>query len=389
MFLWAVIAIWAVRDGLQDIVDMDELSRAIEVLSPELEDLYILMLSRIKVACRRDAAHFLNLILCNIAGYYSKQVNLFMLYFSNQQRTLGDSPFVYKKITTSDLAEACHILRIRLLSHTGGFICLTSSRDDHDTHREREDSDTIMYKRVDFVHKSAQDFLGDNAEAKSFLALDLSSASQNHLAVARGRFSYLVYLANNEHRPKSSVETAYYTFRGALLQIARAESFVGAPQSALMQSLQYEKFIPNLPRRIIAYWEAFMVTANYSSPIDIVAMAASVGMLLYPCKQLGLSIHSEIYSPSLPDLEHYSRIKSTGETLSWRTPKDSQDRDIDILTRLRSASYRQALTELLQWKADDLYRSQAENQSKKVPCAEFYMLACCDVDRVELAAVLF
>lgn len=47
VFLWAVIAVRKLRDGLQDIVDMDELAQEIENLPSQLEDLFMLILNRI------------------------------------------------------------------------------------------------------------------------------------------------------------------------------------------------------------------------------------------------------------------------------------------------------------------------------------------------------
>ena len=63
VFLWAVIATREVRDGLQGKADLDEIAQAIEILPPELEDLFMLVLKRIKLAFRRDAAKFLQIVL--------------------------------------------------------------------------------------------------------------------------------------------------------------------------------------------------------------------------------------------------------------------------------------------------------------------------------------
>ena len=63
VFLWAVVAIKNVRDGLQGLVDLDELEKAINTLPPELDDLFMLMLKRIKSAYQRDAARFMQITL--------------------------------------------------------------------------------------------------------------------------------------------------------------------------------------------------------------------------------------------------------------------------------------------------------------------------------------
>ena len=63
VFLWAVIAIRDVRDGLRDIVDLDELEQTVDNLPSQLESLFMLMLNRIKPAYQRDAARFLQIAL--------------------------------------------------------------------------------------------------------------------------------------------------------------------------------------------------------------------------------------------------------------------------------------------------------------------------------------
>jgi len=63
VFLWTVIVVKDVRDGLQDIVDLDELAQTVESLPPELESLFMVMLNRIKPAYQRDAARFLQFVL--------------------------------------------------------------------------------------------------------------------------------------------------------------------------------------------------------------------------------------------------------------------------------------------------------------------------------------
>lgn len=50
VFLWAVIAVRDVRDGLQGIADLVELAQIVDSLPPELESLFMLMLNRIKPA---------------------------------------------------------------------------------------------------------------------------------------------------------------------------------------------------------------------------------------------------------------------------------------------------------------------------------------------------
>lgn len=388
VILWAVIAIREVRDGLQDIVNMNELAQAIEILPAELEDLYMLMLNRIKPACQRDAAHFLRLVIHD--ELEGAVLGLSRLHFMTLQRTFEDSPFYSEEITTAKLIEACHILRTRLLSHTGGFLELTPSQ-----RKELKEAEKILFTRVNFHHKSARDFLVNNDKAKAFLALDRSSASQICLTIARGTLTQLAHFSREDagvigfrHPGELGI-----LFRIALRQVSMAERLGGAAQSKLMQSLDYESFVRRYPdeRRIIRNTreEAFLITGLALGPIDIVGMAASVDMFLYPCEKLGLPIDWRSYSPALPDLKNYSRNRITTRTnLIWSGLNDSQYPGIDVASRLRSSNYRQALHECLQREAVDPFDLPAGASPESIPLAESYLLSCCSPRNSDLVRTL-
>lgn len=61
VFLWAIIAVRDVLDGLRGIANLNELAQTIESLPSQLESLFVLMLDRISPAFKRDAAYFLGL----------------------------------------------------------------------------------------------------------------------------------------------------------------------------------------------------------------------------------------------------------------------------------------------------------------------------------------
>ncbi|KAL8871949.1 MAG: hypothetical protein Q9198_007304 [Flavoplaca austrocitrina] len=177
VFLWVVVAIKDVREGLQEAASMNELSRMIKSLPSELEELYIRILSRIKPVYKRDAVRYLQLVLhSDVQGYlrYDRfDMNLCTLYFSHLQIAMGDTPFVHKEISTSELLAACATLKTRLLSHTAGLLELKlgSPRSDvYRRHCKKQIFDQLLFSEVNFFNKTVQDFLFGNAEFKSSLA---------------------------------------------------------------------------------------------------------------------------------------------------------------------------------------------------------------------------
>ena len=129
MFLWAVIAIRCVRDGLQDIFDLDELERVIKDLPEGVESLYVQILNRIKPAYRKDAARFLQIVLYNPFGL----LDFFRLYLIDVQRVTQDLPLICDRVEDDDLVQACYALKTRVHSHTLGLVDLTPTDgpDDH------------------------------------------------------------------------------------------------------------------------------------------------------------------------------------------------------------------------------------------------------------------
>ncbi|KAI4097520.1 MAG: hypothetical protein LQ344_000253 [Seirophora lacunosa] len=91
VFLWAVIAIRDVCEGLQGMVDLDELAHAIDDLPAQLESLFMLMLRRIKPAYQRDAARFLQIALHAGASSKVKAERILGAAQSHLMRSLVDN----------------------------------------------------------------------------------------------------------------------------------------------------------------------------------------------------------------------------------------------------------------------------------------------------------
>ena len=381
VFLWAVIAIREVREGLQGMVDLDELAQAIYVLPPELEDLFTLVLKRIKLAFRRDAAKFLQIVLSEDErlGF-----DLCRLHFISSQQELRDAPFVYEDIAMSELTEACRTLETRLLSHTAGLLELTPRVECAQTYCKRKDWDPISFTRVDFIHQTVRDFLVDNNEAKSFLSDYGLSEAQLHTCVARGTLAHL-----GQHSQGDAVihedwpHPMLHPFQNVLVDVSWAERLSGSAQSRFMQSLDYASLVRGYtvtknPKLCDwtheAYWKNGAGTL-----VDIVGMAAAVGMTIYVCEQLGLSVSSAGYSPSLPDLDKYSTSRARPRCLSWVRADESTDITPRADTLFCPPVNRQALSKCLRWEEDTHANSCPDNQTENISLVESYILCCCDI----------
>ena len=402
VFLWAIIAIRGVSDGIRWHADLREVTRTIGSLPSELESLFMHMLGRIQPWFKRDAAYFLGVALYQDSDLYEDSIDLCRLHFSHSQLVPKDSPFSCQGIATNELVVKCRTLERHLLSHTGGLLELTRRNmniyipfsSQWRIYHKMEDLDPILFNQINFLHRTARDFLLENDEAKSFLAHNGSSEAQVRLSIARGTLAQLAHFSQGDAKvvDRQWPHPMFFPYLGVLNQISKAEKLLGAAQVQLIRSLDYTSLsrgyhISNDLRVFIGKTTAFMVeeTATF---VDIVGMAAAVGMTIYVCGQLDLTIESRCGSFSFPDLNQYSRNKTTAATVWWRSSNQLRAIVTGSATRSPSSNYRQALGECLQWKADTQSSSPTDYPSKRNMLVESYMLSCCTPTGLDLARIL-
>ncbi len=394
VFLWAVIATREVRDGLEGMVNLEELAQAIEVLPPELEDLFMLVLKRIKLAFRRDAAKFLQIVLLVDDDYNDDVLDICKLYLISSQQELQDAPFVYENVAMSELTEACRTLETRLLSHTAGLLELTPRIESGQEYCKRKDWDPISFTRVDFIHRSVRDFLMDNNEGKSFLSDYGLSEWQVHICVARGTLAHVTQHAEGDAVMFDEFDWSHpmlYPFERVLRHIALAERLSGSAQSKFVQSLDYASlargYTLTRSSTTVPDYEAYMKDAA-GTLVDIVGMAAAVGMTIYVCEELGLPVSSASYCPRLPNLEEYSASRAIPGTLSWKMldqlPNETPCRD----TLFGRSIYRHALGRCLQWEEGTPVNLSPDDQTENHSLVESHILCCCEPVCIDLVRIL-
>ena len=393
VFLWAIIVTKNVHNGLRGRANISELEKTLETLPSQLGDLFMVMLQRIEPVFKPDAAYFLQIAMYQNTSNVDDHVDLCRLHFSYSQRELKDRPARYEDIATSELVTACRTLKTRLLSHTAGLLELRPSYYPLSIYGERKDHDPILSLSMNFLHRTARDFLLENDGAKSFLARNGSSEAQVRLSIARGTFAQLAHLSQGNAKivDNGGFNPVYGPFRTILEQISVAERLLGKAQTNLMQSLNYKSLArgyQTFRNSLGRLCEAFLIDEQHANSIDQVGMAANVGMTRYVCEQLDIPFESRSCSSSFPDLNDYSRSKRTVATLTWSEFSESPNQNIDIAVLLRSSKYRQALGQCLQCKSDDQWSSQMEGPSQNNVLAESYMLCCCGLTCPDLVRIL-
>lgn len=389
VFLWAVVAIRDVREGLQDMADLDELESMIEDLPPGIENLYMQILHRIKPAYRREALRFLHIVLY----HWGRSLDLHMLYFIDLHRVPEDQPLVCNRVDMDVLVEACNALKTRLLSHTLGLLDLvpvkmvdeTDFESDNQTHPEnvadetcsKSDYDLILFTKVCVHHRTVKEFLLHNIEAKSFVAAAGLEEEHVRLCIARGIFAYVIHLAQDIGRTFDSDPyiSYYHTLKSALEQVTIVENLVGAAQTKFMHSLHDYSLVPKSLVRAekvldFSFRIPYMIRGTYETSIDLIPLAANSGMLRYVCETLDFPVvKSQRYPPvSLLDFRHVNIANPVVAGSSWITTTKYD---------LSPSDYRQRLNEHLKWKTYVQNSDRTEANAERNMLLETYLLAGC------------
>lgn len=388
VFLWAVIAIRDVRDGLQDMADLNELELMIEGLPAGVENLYTQILHRLKPVYRREAMRFLQIILyeSELHEPWKNYLDLYRLYFINLQRVSEDLPLVCSGVGMSALVGACHALKIRLLSHTLGLLDLRPIKEvvdlwdmvpDFKKITFESEDDLIPFTKVRFHHRTVKEFLLHNIEAKTSLATAGLKEEHLRICIARGTFAHLEHLAQVRGRtfelnPRLSFVAA---LRSALTQVVIVERLVGAAQTKFMRSLHNYSF---MWKSLVEAVEGssfdtlnpipYRICGSYGPSVDLIALAAGSGMWRYVCEVLGFpTLELRRYPPSLLDFRHlFSTENVIVAGLSWVTSTQCD---------LHPSGYRRRLNECLEWKTytqeADLIKAEVDSNM----LTETYLLA--------------
>jgi len=326
----------------------------------------MLMLNRIKPAYRRDAARYLQIALhssdraSDWCWSLSPTLTLCSLHLIRSQRDFEDASFMYEKVASSEIVLGCETLRTQLSSHTAGLLELTPGAQGHSEFDLRPNNRPLLNMDVNFLHRTVRDFLCCNDKARSFLAGNGFTMPQVHLAIARGRLAQLAQFSD-EDKPDNDhtfPPPPYYVFGVALQHVSLAERLVGAAQSVMMRSLKYESFVRRYSAvddtNIKSYRimiKAFMIDEGGTS-IDEVGMATAVGMTLYVCERLGISIASQGDAPDFPGFNEYCTNINNQANLKWTQPSQSGESYEGVEYDLRASSYRQILGRCLRRDSD-------------------------------------
>ena len=371
VFLWVVVAVRNLREGLQNLVDLDELERDIERLPAGIENLYIQILSRIKPMYRRDAARFLQIVLYDLTFL---PLDVRRMYFIDQEQVKGDVPLVFKKTQAQMLAEACGRMKTRVLSHTLGLLDVIPCQVD-DNYSRIFDQESRPMNEIKIYHRTVVEFLVHNDRAKEFLK-EAGLVEHICLYIARGTLTNMLYCL---HANRKITPNSFFVYFDHLcmimMEISHAERLIGTAQFHLMESFPPLSFVLEVIEDEIARQIpklAFVSGGASVIIIDVVGMAAYFRMQHFICKVLGLPAAQLQSNPTqLSECRHsYQKNEPLVLGLEW----------VSAPNYGKSFScYRQELRKCLRWHTHTQAAHPLFRQRDPETLAETYLLVCCSL----------
>ena len=379
VFLWVVIAVRSLREGLQGCVDPLELRKEIDRLPAGVESLYARILSRVKPMYRQGAARFLQILIYEMDSVYGMtNLDILRLHLIYQQTDRGDVPLErFTPLDDQKVDERCAQTMTQVSSHTLGLLDVI--------HR---DFRPLHLAQVRMFHKTTKDFLVRNDKAKAFLEA-AGSEEYVRLSIARGTFAYV--MRRMERNQRLTLDAIKYYVDFALDQISCVENLTKSPQIELMESIHEFPFrcSADLDIKVMDLEIPNIIPSPAGPLFDIVATAASHGMVLLISEICGLSGFA---SPTRLSECPISYRGDGGATLKLKWSADMVDSDsyqgqsLDEVLKWWCAPiigppsfcYRQQLGKALQWCIDTQSIQQApQKHISEALLLKSYFLACC------------
>lgn len=191
MFLWVAIVVRNVREGLENGDTIEELHQWISALPEELEDLYNVMISRMKKEYRKEAVWLFKIQLVEPDGVSEVCIDLLTLFCIERQRKAGSRLLAFEPLEVSSLVNGCNDLKARLLSRTAGLVQLNENKSDILASATQQDPEFVKASgcagtTIDFIHRTAYDYLNKSKPGQSFMNSETIPDDELYFYIAKG-----------------------------------------------------------------------------------------------------------------------------------------------------------------------------------------------------------
>ena len=287
VFLWAVLAVRNLSQGIYDLADLSDLERQIDELPLGINNLYKQILQRIKPVYRRNAMRYLQLVLFALEtdDYI---LSLHEMYFIANETVKEDAPLTVYKNSIDEFIKACRGFKTRILSHTMGLLDLKPFSQGYIPQFGPS-------YHVKFFHQTVVEFLSSDEAGNLTMTNENVTENSLRLSYCRGLITYMLYIhehgtniQSSQKHPKEMSgrmdDSRFYNLVPAMRQLSVVERVTNAAQSKFINSLSSHMYTNEQYLTVIK--AILLFPYDWSKrlphlPLDLIGVAASFGVSYY------------------------------------------------------------------------------------------------------------
>ena len=372
VFLWVVVAVRNIRQGLCDIVDLSELEKEIDDLPVEIEGLYMQIFRRIKPSYQPAVAKIFQIVMFNADAWWATDLTIARFALTEASWTVGDCPLNTQDLETLLPASTCQALRKKIMAHTFGLIDLLEP-----TIYSRR---TLEDATVHVFHRTVKDFLSKNACARQIIFRTDLPETCVRLSIAHGALAYCIYrhrFCNDNLGWVFGARGLHDSFKSALFHISKAEKLLGSSQIHIMRFIFRKltgRFAAVENNNLDMFSERFPIAevgltrGPNQILVDLVVLAARTGMNEYVSNAISLPKETlKLCTNQLRNSTHLCNSPQKRVILCWTAPAENE---------LDDSNYRSQIISHLRMRPDLLDTNRASCSAKVRNPVETYLLSC-------------
>ena len=263
VFLWVRIAVEDQIEGVKDDDSPEQLFERLQLLPSEMGDLYVHMLNKINKVHRKEAVHYLRLVLpweSNFRSQRSPNPSLLLMAFAVYDK-LDDLLRMKPEIDVPDVTAHCDRTAKRIATTCAGFLEIhsdpvayeQSAKSESDLSESQEfhvhfpvsheqsaklESDPFESENfyVRFLHRTTTDFLLEDERGKKFLYVNSTMDIDPYTSYIKAKLAILILFVVSRHQESDEnfrFGIKYYT-QDIMHSSFLAEEKTGVAQTALM-----------------------------------------------------------------------------------------------------------------------------------------------------------
>lgn len=293
VFLWVDLVVASLLNGLQNFDRISDMQRRVELLPPDLENLYKHMLHHIEPFYREQASQLFQLVRAareqgEIPGpENSEPLTVLMLSFAEEEETKDRSEAKIRPLTDAEILSRCEATAGRVKSRCRGLLEVHEYKDFGYEPQKLVKSKSDA--RIVYLHRTVRDFLEEPRTWESLLEDTARSGFDVNATWLRGcvrRLKSATLIDGGKLLATSQGLVNRIAF-DALCYATRCSVLTGEAHSTVLDELDWtmSRIFPTSPENLeLPIWAKFMsqdFQDEHLKSADLLTVAANIGLTSY------------------------------------------------------------------------------------------------------------